>query len=215
MKKMIITLFVLAILFTPLLSNSTLAQGIFKGVKVCMNLASVRGDSVENTNTYHKLGLAIGGYLTFKINEKFAVQPEFLYSMKGHKFEEGVPGIYMKVITSTNYIEIPILGLYSIQDDAKLFAGPSFGFYLNGEVEVEMSVESSFFFFDTTFTEDIKSDDVYTPDFGLIFGGSLTEGKITVELRYYLGLKNVFKEKNGEPPDIKNTVIQLMVGYSF
>ena len=56
------------------------------GVKAGINIANVSGDDVENADS--KLGLIGGGFLTYKISDMFAIQPELLFTMKGSKSKE-------------------------------------------------------------------------------------------------------------------------------
>jgi serine/threonine-protein kinase len=58
-----------------------------------------------------------------------------------------------------------------------------------------------------------KDGDVKIMDFGLIFGAGVEFGKITVDARYNLGLTTI--DDSEEEADVKNSVISIMVGYSF
>ena len=212
MKKLTVVL--LAVLMTAFLATNVSAQGITgKGVKVGLNLANAAGDSVEDANS--KMGFAIGGYFTYSINEKFAIKPEFLYSMKGYKIDESEEGFSLKSTTSLNYLDVPILGVYSVNENIRLFAGPSLGLYLSGETDIEMSIEFLGISIDFDTTMSIESDDVNSPDFGLVLGASYSSGKISADVRYSIGLTNFIKEEDDQEIDAKNRVIQLMVGYSF
>ena len=71
---------------------------------------------------------------------------------------------------------------------------------------------------------DIDKEVYASPDFGLVFGGSYGLGKnISIEARYAFGLKTIDKEPDNWDPDwgeyevldIKNSVIQIMVNYTF
>jgi hypothetical protein len=107
------------------------------------------------------------------------------------------------------YLEIPILAKFIIatQGSVKpsLFAGPAVAIILNNKfkaVDNGTAYEGSF--------EGIKST-----DFGLAFGGGLEIiRKITVDLRYTLGLTKI-AEIEGTVFDIKNGAFSLMIGYSF
>jgi len=183
------------------------------GLKVGMNMANFSGDDVENTDS--KIGLAIGGSFTFHLNDKLAIRPEFLYSTKGSKFEESISDDFtVRSTTSLNYLDIPILVVYSIQENLKLFAGPSLGIYISGKSEWEFSGDFLGVEIDDSGSEDIESDEINSPDFGLIFGASYSLGQISIGPRYSMGLANV-PDIDNEDIDTKNRVIQLMVGYSF
>ena len=216
MKKLIVLLLVFVI--TDSFRGFVSAQGLTaKGVKVGLNLANFSIDN-EIKNTDLKMGLAIGGFLTFSFNDKFAIQPEVFYSMKGYKEKKTESGATRKLNVSLNYLEIPILGVFSVQENIKLFAGPSMGFYLNGKIKGEIKGELDGETIDESGTEDIESDIVKSLQFDLVFGGLFSLGQFSVDARYSLGLTNVkgggddFKENF---IDGKNQVIQLMIGVSF
>ncbi len=55
------------------------AQDVKFGAKLGFNFSTISGlDGAET-----KLGLAVGGLAEIKLNEKFSVQPELMYSMLG------------------------------------------------------------------------------------------------------------------------------------
>ncbi len=205
--------FLLLILVVVLLSSIVSAQGIVgKGVKAGLNFATMRGDDVDEAKM--KMGLAFGGYMTYALNTNFAIQPEIFYSMKGFKVEDEDEGLTIKGTTSLNYLEIPILAVYSLQKDIKIFAGPSIGFFMNGKTKMEMKGEFMGVSFDEEDSEDIDSDEVNSPEFALVLGGTYSFGTISLDARYSLGLTNVPDDADDDF-EMKNSVIQLILGYSF
>ncbi|MCH7732529.1 MAG: PorT family protein [Candidatus Marinimicrobia bacterium] len=208
MKKLTVVL--LAVLMTAFLATNVSAQGITgKGVKVGLNLANVAGDDVEDANS--KIGFAVGGYLTYEINEKLSIQPEVMFSQKGYKIEEkldffGVT-MSMKGTIGLNYLDVNPLVVYSLNENLRVLAGPSFGLFLNGKSKIELDIDGE----SEEEEEDIESDDLNGMDFGLIIGAGYNLGIVEVEARYSLGLKNAYDEDI----DMKNNVFQIVVGYSF
>ncbi|MGV1002788.1 outer membrane beta-barrel protein [Empedobacter falsenii] len=69
--------------FIPLLAFAinTNAQTKF-GAKAGLNVSNLSGD---NQNADAKVGFHVGGYANIKFAEKFAFQPELLYSAQGAK----------------------------------------------------------------------------------------------------------------------------------
>ena len=140
-----------------------------------------------------------------------SIRPEILYSVKGSKYEEDG----WTINYTMNYIDIPVLGVYSVQKNINVFAGPYFGIFLGGKVKIEHDGGSA--------EEDIKKENTAN-DFGLVFGGSYDIGNnLSIEARYALGLKTFDKEPddwdssygNYKEADIKNSALQMMVNYSF
>ncbi|MBL7108046.1 MAG: PorT family protein [Candidatus Cloacimonetes bacterium] len=205
MKQVKIMLIVLMLLTV---SSVVFAQGITaKGVKVGLNLSTFTGDDAdwEGVDKKMRIGFAIGGFITYEINEMFALQPELYYSMQGAKYKssEGEDGT---LIFKYNYIQVPILAKVNIPVEGSvapnIFLGPAIGIKVSSKIWWEEEGEE----------EEEDAEDVKSTDFGLVFGAGVEFGKITVDARYNLGLSTIADEGDA---DDKNSVISLMVGYSF
>jgi opacity protein-like surface antigen len=215
MKKVLIVMMVLILgVF-----NTLLAQGVTgKGAKVGLNMAKFTGSDADfdgESDPKFAMGFAVGGYITYGINDQMSIRPEFLYSVKGSKYEESEGGETMTINFAMNYLDIPVLGVYSVQENISVFAGPYFGLFLGGKMKMEYAGESE--------EEDIEKEDTAN-DFGLVFGGSYgINDNISIEARYTLGMKTIDKEPEDwesswgayEESDIKNSALQIMVNYAF
>ena len=238
---MLMMVLAVGVMFTGTLT----AQGITaKGVKGGLNMAKFTGDDAGmegemtgETDPGYLLAYSFGGFVTYKVNDQLTIQPEFLYTVKGSRYEISEEysgdGMDMKYEVTMdfkmNWLEIPVLGVFQLQDNIKLFAGPYVGLYLSGEMEMEyeytVSYEGLTESGSGSESEDIEKEDVNSPGFGLVFGGSYSvNSNIAIEARYTLGLKTIDKEPEDwdddeygeyEVSDIKNSVIQLLVSYSF
>lgn len=210
-EKKIILIAILLLMF----SVTIFAQGITaKGFKGGLNIVKFTGsdaDIGDEVDPKFAMGFAVGGFLTYSINNQISIRPEILYSVKGSKYEED--GLTLDF--TMNYIDIPVLGVISVQKNMSIFAGPYFGMFLSGKVKIEYGGDSE--------EEDMNKED-YANDFGLVFGGSYDiSNNLSIEARYALGLKTFDKEPddwdssygNYEVLDIKNSAIQIMVNYSF
>jgi len=189
------------------------------GIKVSLNMAKHTGDDsrILDTDPDFSVGFALGGFLTYNINDQISIRPEFHYSVKGVKFELKFEwsDSYESTI-ELNYLDIPVLILFSVQENINVFAGPYFGFFLGGKWKWKSYGESE--------EGDIDKEVYASPDHGLVFGGSYGLGKnISIEVRYAFGLKTIDKEPDDWDPDwgeyevldIKNSVIQIMGNYTF
>jgi hypothetical protein len=224
MKKLSIFIVTGTLVLMLLLPSSSLAQEIRGGLKLGLNMANIHGTDVANFENEtgeswgSKIAFCFGGYVTFKIGEMFAIQPEAFYTMKGAKLETTLLGETVKLKLNFSYLEIPVLAklLIPTQSSVKpsLFAGPVLALKLSGKAWAEYAGVSD--------EEDIE--DMKGTDFGLIIGGGIdfglgaaSKGKITVDLRYVLGLTTIYKPlvEGEEILDIKNGVFSLMIGYSF
>jgi len=228
MKQILISIMVVLIIAFAI--SYTSAQGIVaKGLKGGLNLANVIGDDADDTN--FRFGFAIGGFITYSLNEQLAIQPEIFYSSKGRKSENKESEsyqiyrytMYNKASTSLNYLEIPVLGVFSLNQNIRMFAGPYLDFYLNGashddyteKVEYLDPYTNEWITDDEesdSDSDDIESDAVNSPGFGLILGAEFITGQISFGARYSIGLSNIPDDNDYK---FKHQVIQFLVGFSI
>ena len=180
------------------------AQEVKFGAKVALNVASVTGD-VEDPSSY--IGFQIGGFAEFKLSEKFAIQPELMYSAQGGKesgeIEDGFDADFTHKL---GYINIPIMAKYYVAKSFSLEVGPQIGFLTSAKGKIEAEGESV----------EVDMKDFYNSvDFGVNFGAGydFTE-KLSAGLRYNLGLSNI-ADFEGEDFTVKNGVFSVSVGYKF
>jgi len=178
---------------------SVSAQETRFGVKAGANLANFTGD-VDDLDS--KVGFHVGGFAEIKLTDKFAVQPEILFSTQGAKYKES--GYEEK--TNLSYLNIPVMAKYYVAEKFSLEAGPQIGFLLSAKSKFDGGGESG--------DVDIK-DGLKSIDFGVNFGAGydFTEN-LSVGLRYNLGLSNISDSEEGDGK-IKNSVFSLSVGYKF
>lgn len=173
-------------------SGSGMSGEVKFGPKAGMNIASLTEDGAKSLIGFH-----VGGFAEIMISDKFAVQPEVLYSMQGAKYKvEGVD-----VDFNLDYISIPVMAKYFAAEGFSIEAGPQISFV----TRAEMSGAGE--------TVDVK-DFANSTDFGLNFGlgYSLPMG-VMFSGRYNLGLSDTVKDNPGDA--VKNSVFQLSVGYKF
>jgi hypothetical protein len=176
MKKVLLSLVVLVAVSTA--SFAQLSGGIRAGV----NLSDNSGDDVE---VDMKAGFQLGLYLVGNLSDKIALQPELVYSSLGSKDDDDS--------YKFNYISIPVLVRYNINDMINIHVGPQFGILASAKYG----------------DEDIK-DGLKGLDTGLALGVGLDFAAFNAGLRYYAGLSNISDADGG---DLKNNAIQIVVGY--
>ena len=210
MKKIILT--VMAIFAV----GAAKAQEIKYGVKAGLNLSTLTGD-VAYYDVKSKAGFHVGGFAEFKITDKFAVQPELLYSTQGGKisFSSSDDFSYTndKRDIKLGYLNLPVMAKYYIIPGLSVEAGPQVGFLLSAknEYQIYSSVSEDL---SGSGEEDIK-DDSKSVDFGFNLGAGyeFTEN-IFVQARYNLGLSSINEDSDSDI-DVKNGVLQLSFGYKF
>lgn len=196
MKKLLLTA---AALFAFGFTN---AQETKFGVKAGLNLGSLSGDIEDafvNSDMNMRPSFHVGGFAEIKLADKFAIQPELLYSIEGAK--QDVDGESEKLIWDLQYLNIPIMAKYYATDKLSLEAGPQIGFLMKAEAT-----------FDGDTVADFKDDSKSTAfSLNLGAGYNFTEN-IFGSLRYTLGMSNIIDEDDF---DSKSNVLALSVGYKF
>lgn len=192
MKKLLFTLIV-----TSLATTGLFAQGFSGGLKGGLNLSNQDLDGLFDTKM--KIGFHVGAFATYMFNEKMGIQPEILYSVQGSTIDEdGVEDATMNV----NYLTIPVLFRYNVNEMIYLNAGPQFGFLMKAEVEVDGDTED----FDEYFS-------------GTDIGGAVGLGAdlpmgLGFGARYVFGLSNILDyEDASDEYTWKNSNIQIYASY--
>ena len=179
MKKL---LFVVVLLFSGALTAQTLNFGAKAGV----NFASLSGDDAEDLDS--RTGFHLGLIGEVMLTDRFAIQPEVLYSAQGAEIEDET--------WKLDYISVPVMAKYFVTNGLSLEAGPQFSFNTTSEAEIDGE------------TEEIDAESM---DIGLGLGlGYEFMQSIFVQARYNMGLSDVL-----EDVDAKNSVFQLSLGYKF
>lgn len=189
------------------------AQTAKFGIKGGMNIANWDGDT-EGIDTKSKIGFNIGGFAEIKLSDKFAIQPELLYSAQGMKVDDfNLDDPDLGFITANakfnfSYINIPVMFKYYAAEKFNIEVGPQIGFLTSAKLKVKVDGYGS--------AEDNIKENFESVDFGLNFGAGydFTE-HFFVNGRYNLGLSNIAKTEEGEDAKINNSVFSINVGYKF
>lgn len=174
-----------------LFCTATFAQ-VSGGFKIGLNAFSQKWSYDGASKSYTGTNFHAGGFLNFKVNETFSVQPEMLYnsckySLEGTDF-------------TLNYLSIPVMFLYELSDGKfNIQAGPQVGFMLS------------------TDPSEIKDSKLFTTsDFTLNLGAGANIDRVTITLRYGVGLANVvgseLKNQVGSGLSVKNNNLQISLG---
>lgn len=180
MKKLILfSAFALALVMT------TSAQTFKLGAKAGANFASLNGDGADELGLDGLTSFHFGAVAEIGISDKFAFQPELLYSAQG--------GSVADIEFNLDYITVPLLAKFKVGSGFAIEAGPQVGFLVNDEVlGVDLNADS----FDFGFNAGVSYK---LPANGLFF-----------QARYNIGLSEI-----AEDADTRNGVFQVSVGYFF
>lgn len=177
------------------------------GIKAGFNLADLRGQDkdayqdLESLKTYHA-----GVYAQFAFNEKFSLQPEFLFSRKGFDAQAFDPVTQQSAITKEqtrlDYLQVPVLLVYNIVDNISIHAGPQVSLLVNAKYAgQERTISGSGF---------------NSLEYGVVGGVEARVGPARLGARYDLGLSDIYNDPQGAGVDafdnVKNGVFQVYLG---
>lgn len=166
---------ILSILFL-IISHSSYSQLNF-GLRSGLNISTTKGIITYPKN---RLGLYAGALAKISFKNKFLFQTELLYSSKGYKYLD----LSTKKNASMrfNYLNLPILFGYEIDDKTKVIAGVDFGYLasaINFINEERINTSASF---------------PTKIDAGVCVGVNYNIYKLFgAEIRYNFGFKNIYQ----------------------
>ncbi len=171
------------------ITKSINAQNVDIGFKTGLNISNFTGGDADRNSLFD---FHIGGLAEFKINKKFSLQPELLYTRQGSEVENSVK---IKV----DYLAIPLMAKYYISEKFSIEAGPQVSFLINDKAE-----------FNDSSIPDVDTD-ASSFDFGLNIGFAYNiNSNLFAQVRYNYSITTVV-----ENPDIKNSVFQISLGYKL
>jgi len=205
----------------------THAQKARFGIKGGLNVSTLTGN-IENAEP--KIGAHVGGLVEIKIVNKFAIQPELLFSLQGAKND------YVRTMGNNRYVNeeklnlaylnVPVMAKFYVIPSLSLEAGPQLGILLDAERKFTQSQSNGNNASSSSRSYDIK-DNLRTLDAGFNLGASYYfTDNMFVQARYSFGLSSIDErdynyDENGDFEDydydngIHNGVFQVSFGYRF
>jgi hypothetical protein len=113
------------LLLTVILFNSSYSQ-INIGLKSGINITTTRDLIAFPRN---RLAWHAGGFVTIALSDKFHLQPELLYSTKGNRSYNQIGD--SKLVTRMNYINMPILLGWRIDNKTTFTSGIELGYLVS------------------------------------------------------------------------------------
>ena len=167
------------------LTANTQAQLLQIGAKAGLNYANFSGTEIQTDaiTSYHA-----GLIAEIKLLDKFAIQPELLYSTQGASYDNAG----QEFRNELGYLTIPVLAKIYLSKSFSLELGPQASFLLSEKNNFDVADPNTFDF---------------AVDAGLSF--KITKN-IFVQGRYVLGLTEVSPNA-----DAKNSVLQFSAGLMF
>lgn len=192
MKKLLIV----AMFLVAMMSYAIEMKGV--GVKAGLNMANIGGDDAGDDNVM-AMTYAVGGFAVMGINDMFDFQPELLYTVKGCDLD--ISGVDAGLRLA--YLEIPMLAKINFMKESQfkpyVLVGPALGLNMSATMFVD--------------DDDADVEDVAGMELGIVIGAGMDFNKFTFDARYDMGLTTI--DDSDAEADLKNSVIQIMVGYKF
>ena len=200
-----------------MVAASAAAQNVTAGVKAGFVLNSIQnaGQVIDQISGYEsvdvssKIGLIGGGFVQFRFNDGFSLQPEMMFVMKGVNLD--IRDNLGSASANVNYLEFPIFLRFnrSLNDTLRgyVMAGPSFGVKVGtgGTLNGSQGAISG--------SRDFDIDPaIESKDFGLAFAGGLEWEKFMIEARYGLGLTDIATDIYTHDDDLTNRSFSILVG---
>ncbi|MBL7857497.1 MAG: PorT family protein [Cyclobacteriaceae bacterium] len=222
MKKIILGFFVSLIASSALQAQITIIPKLGSSYATVALSDNIKNDFTPYTDYGYKIGFILGAAVEFPIvGDKLFLQPELLFHQKGWEETTDYFGLYESSYT-LNYLELPVLFKYKL-GNFYLNAGPSIAFGIGGKYKESYSYQG----FSEDYDGKIKfgdepdfyeGDDYYIDnglDFGAQFGAGVKAGPIIIDLRFGMGLSNLYDKPDGLSGDWKNQnrSFQLTVAY--
>lgn len=192
------------------------AQEARIGVKGGLNYSSIVGDLTDGLK--FRLSGHGGVFLEIDFSDKFKLQPELVYSSQGFQYSTDLAAIQtngsvgeendFRTNVQLNFITIPILGKFALNDRIDLEFGPQFGFLLNQVTKIKD--------LDQNINAERRSS--ISGDFQLDYGAAIGLGlrlndHFSISPRFYIGLRNRLNAIQGAQN--YNAAIQLSLNYLF
>lgn len=202
MKKIMI-----AMCIAVLASTGLKAQATF-GIRGGVNFASILNENIGGVKGRTSFNVAL--VTEIETSPSTAFQAEIMYSGQGFKYEGGIieGGIIPKDTYRLDYLNIPLVFKYYIQEGFSFEVGPQVGFLLSAKTsETDINVSRAF----------------TDASFDILFGfGYKFDNGFNVNARYNLGMTDIWKGPSYSPPGYYyynygkvNGVLQLTLGYYF
>ncbi|MDD8027198.1 MAG: porin family protein [Acidobacteriota bacterium] len=179
------------------------------GLKFGLNSATVDGEALEGLDLDwpgRKLGMILGGFVTFKFSRDFGLQPEILISSKGMNNLADDTGLSWLRLT---YIDLPVLAKLFVPASGALipniFMGPYFSLLIR-----EKHLDNG--------DSDLRGD-IGSSDFGFVIGAGLDVlkkalkiGSLHLDLRYSIGLISIYDYEGNRA---RNSALSVLLGFSI
>ena len=204
MKKILIIVISLFIVSTGFAQ----IKGFTLGPKIGVNFSKI-SDNVDGLKESMKPGFEIGAFV--RIGQKLYIQPEAMFKTKGGKFDvDGTNASDVSYKVKLQTVDVPLMVGVRLLNlkvvNVRLMLGPVASFVLNKDID---SDDNSNTVFDKSDFKDMN--------WGFQGGAGIDVLFLTLDLRYELGLNNMYdgKDISGKSIDFKNNLWTATLGFKI
>ncbi|NBC09043.1 MAG: outer membrane beta-barrel protein [Bacteroidetes bacterium] len=199
----------IAILVMLCVAASSFAQGVYLGPRIGANFANVSYDGDDDPDLNSRTSVLYGGVLELGLADKFAIQPEVSYIVRGYEGGEGLAALDPDI--TLNYLDFGGLLKFKTGSEglnAYLGAGPYYSYALSGEIDTGAGTVEIDFDDEEAFE---RGD--WTAAFAAGVQLPLGESFLFVDARYLLGLTDL--NDRDEEVEVRNRAFSLSAGILF
>ncbi len=198
--------------------GSLQAQETRFGIKAGPNYSSIVGDLTEGLK--FRFSGHVGVFLEVDLSYKLKFQPELVYSSQGFQFSSDLADIQnggigdqndFRTNVQLNYITVPLIMKFALNERTDLEFGPQFGFLLNQVTLIKNLDEID----GTDLARRASLSGDFQLDYGVALGlGIKLSDRLSLSPRAYVGLRNRLNGLGGTAQNY-NVALQLSVNYLF
>ena len=190
------------------------------GPKAGLNLSVLDGQI--NASGDFKPGLLVGGFARWRPTERFAIQPELVYSQQGTTNTATYLGNKATSHVHLNYINIPLLVKVYLGKLVNVQVGPQLGLLLSGRREGQYGYTSGSNG-NHYLTEDVDVSSSYKSDVAVCGGlGIDLPSGLLASVRINYGISNIDNDAKSMATrqalglgDLHNRTIECSIGYAL
>ncbi len=195
------------------LASAAPAIDVSAGFLLGLNLGKISG--LTSIDWGFRPGLSFGGFCNFALNKVLSFEPQLYFTQKGAQHSEEIPGGMITSSINMSYIEMPFLLKIAVPlgEDGlirpRIFGGPTVAYklsaiFMNRYEDFGGSSDQ------TSTLADIKRWET-----GIVLGvGSefdVKGGVFRADVRYGWSLGTI----STDPPEKKNKILTVMLGFAF
>ena len=192
------------------MSSLTFAQQF--GIKGGMNVSSLSKDS-SLSDQGSKIGFNGGLFMNAPIAENFSIQPEFLYTQMGEKYDytQPITGDRISGATHLDYVALPVMFQYNATPSFYLEAGPEFGLLVSAKDKQKNETTGQTIAESSNYKDNLNN---FNAGIGLGAGYYFTPN-VGLTARYVAGLTDIYKDGENSGDAVKNNTFQVGLAYKF